>query len=126
MAIDKAMESQNRGKNKKEGSRSQGQPFFLTQDVSVCKEVILRDRFKVLLLRKGWSQSRLADEIGITKQTLGNIINGYWKPTSQIKIKAAKALGVDSLVIFGAEEYWHEWREKIGYPDYKKKDEENE
>ena len=108
--------NQNKGKNQQEGNGSQGEPFFLNKDVSVCNEVILKDRFKVLLLSKGWSQSRLADEIRITKQTLGNIINDYWKPTSQIKIKIAEALGVDSLVIFGAEEYWYEWRDKIGYP----------
>lgn len=95
--------------------------FFLTKDISVHKEITLRDRFRVLLLRKGLSQSKLADEIGITAQTLSNIINGLWTPTSQIKIRLSQALDVDSLVLFGATDYWFEWRTKLGYPKEDKK-----
>ena len=103
-------------------SNHKGKPFFITKDISVHKEITLKDRFGVLLLRKGMSQNQLANEIGITAQTLSNIINGNWSPTSQIKIKIAQVLEVDSLVIFGAKEYWFEWRDKIGYP----KEEKNE
>jgi hypothetical protein len=33
----------------------------------------------------------------------------------------AKVLECDTLVLFGATNYWEEWRTKIGYPDYEKK-----
>ena len=104
-----------------ETSNSSTEPFFVTKDISVHKEITLHDRVKILLLRRGISQNKLSDEIGITAQTLSNILNGYWTPTSQIKIKISQALDVDSLVIFGAMEYWQEWREKVGYPKKKEK-----
>ena len=98
-------------------------PFFKALDLSVHKEIALKDRFHVLLLRRGLSQNKLADEVGITAQTLSNIINHKWQPTSAIKIRLAKALEVDSLVLFGATEYWKEWREgKMGYPKEDKDD----
>ena len=121
--IKEQMENTNK-LNKSFGSKdSIKQPFFVLHDISVCKDITLKDRFKVLLLRRGISQNKLAEEIGITAQTLSNIINGHWIPTSQIKLNMSKALDVDSLVLFGAKEYWKDWREKVGYP---KVEEEND
>ena len=90
--------------------------FFLTKDISVHSDIALRDRFNLLLLRKGMSQNQLANKIGIAIGTMSKIANGDWTPTSQIKIRISEILEVDSLVIFGAKEYWAEWRNKIGYP----------
>ncbi|MBA7697828.1 hypothetical protein ES703_106500 [subsurface metagenome] len=100
---------------------NQAKPFFVNKDISVHKKITLHDRVRVLLLRRGISQNKLADEIGITAQTLSKILNSHWIPTSQIKIKISQALDVDSLVIFGAMEYWQEWREKVGYPQEENK-----
>jgi len=106
----------NQQEKETDSNQSSSPDFFLTKDVSVCREIPLKNRFKVLLLRKGWSQSHLADIIGITRQTLNRIVNGDWIPTSQIKLRIAEALDCDSLVIFGATPYWQDYSEKIGYP----------
>ncbi|GEM_PF-4412230 len=90
-------------------------PFFITKDVSVHSEISLKDRVRVLLLRRGISQNKLADEIGIAIGTMSKIVNGEWIPTSLIKIRMAKALDCDSLVLFGAKDYFREWRTNIGY-----------
>lgn len=107
-------------KNKNIIPETKNKDFFKLKDVSVCRELALRQRVRILLLRLGISQSKLADRIGITRQTLNRIVNGDWRPTSQIKIRMAQELEVDSLVLFGATEYWEEWREKIGYPNKEK------
>ena len=92
-------------------------PFFTTKDVSGCLDIPLKDRVRVLLFRKAMSQNEFADLVGITKATMSNIINNHWIPTSRIKLKMAQVLECDSLVLFGAMEYWKEWRLKVGYPE---------
>jgi len=98
-----------------EGSNSKKKDFFLTKDVGVCLDIKLKERVKILLLRLGKSQNWLADEIGINKGTLSQIVNGFWIPTSQIKIRMGEVLGVDSLVLFGGYNYWKDYTNKIGY-----------
>jgi len=94
--------------------------FFITGEVSDCLKVTLKDRFRVLLRRKGISQNQLSDLIGINKGTMSKIVNGDWTPTSKIMIKIAQHLDCDSAVIFGDQKYWLEWRDKIGYPTEEK------
>ena len=93
--------------------------FSSIKDVSVYSEIPLKERVQILLLRKGLSQNQLADEVGCGRGTMSKIVNNDWIPTSQIKIKMAKILECDSLVLFGGNGYWNEWRDKIGYPDQK-------
>jgi len=62
------------------------------------KQVILS-----LLRAKGWKQTDLAREIGITKQGVNNYISGRWKVPTQIKLKIARALRIDSSVIWDLE-----------------------
>ncbi len=90
--------------------------FTFNSGISVRLEVRLKDRFKILLRRKGISQNELADLIGINKGTLSKIVNGDWTPTSQLMIKIAQHLDCDSAVIFGDQKYWLDWNDKIGYP----------
>lgn len=94
---------------------SKSKPFFITKDVSVHSEITLKDRARVLLLRKGISQNKLADEIGIGIGTMSKIVNEEWKPTSMIMIRIAHVLECDSLVLFGPKEYWYEWLLSVGY-----------
>jgi len=101
-------------------SNPKGEPFFIAEGDSVCLDVRLKDRFKILLRRKGISQNQLADLIGINKGTMSKIVNGDWTPTSQLMIKIAQNLDCDSAVIFGDQKYWLEWRDKIGYPKEEK------
>jgi len=102
------MEQMNNHKNK---------AFFNLRDVSVCSDISLKDRVRILLLRKALTQNQFADLVGITKATMSNIVNENWIPTTRIKIKMAEVLECDSLVLFGAKDYWKEWRIKVGYPE---------
>ena len=99
----------------------QNNPFFITGAVSNRLDVRLKDRFKILLRRKGISQNELADLVGINKGTMSKIANGDWTPTSQLMIKIAEHLDCDSAVIFGDQKYWLDWNDKIGYPKGEKK-----
>lgn len=89
--------------------------FSSIKDVSVHAEIPLKKRVQILLLRKGLSQNQLADEVGCGRGTMSKIVNNDWIPTSRIKIRMAKILECDSLVLFGGNGYWKEYREKVGY-----------
>jgi len=83
--------------------------FFLTQDVSACCDIKLRERVRVLLLRLGKTQNWLADMCSVNKGTMSKIINGYWLPTSLVKLRMAQALQVDTIVLFGHTQYWRDY-----------------
>jgi len=76
--------------------------FSAIKDVSGCLDIQTKERLRVLLLKEGLTQNELADRVGISKGTMSKISNGDWIPTSRIKLRMAKELGVDSLVLFGA------------------------
>lgn len=96
-------------------SQTVNNPYFILKDVSVYSEIPLKTRIQVLLQRIGRSQNWLADEVGVSRGTMSKIVNGGWIPSSQIKLRMSQLLEVDSLVLFGNQKYWSEWREKIGY-----------
>jgi transcriptional regulator with XRE-family HTH domain len=52
-------------------------------------------RIVELRAKKGWSQSKLAEEAGITQSTLSRIENGTQEPRAQTLVKIADALGVE-------------------------------
>lgn len=66
--------------------------FFLHNPVKECILILLRER--------AMKQVDLADKIGLTRQALNNYISGRWAIPTQIKIKIARALEVDSSVIW--------------------------
>jgi DNA-binding XRE family transcriptional regulator len=84
----------NNGEKRGETQNSSSQNFFLMRDVSVCKEIPLKNRVKILLLRKGMSQNQLADEIGISKSTMSKIIRGRLDTHFSNKIKDGKSFGM--------------------------------
>lgn len=94
----------------KESSNTSKPDFSLTSEVSVCWKIPLKDRVKFLLASKGMTQSEYADLIGINKGTISKILNGFWTPTSKIKILMGKHLGVDSLVLFGDQQYFLDYK----------------
>jgi len=87
--------------------------FNTIGEVTQSWKIPFKDRFRFLLLCKGLTASDLADEIGISKSTISKIMNGWWIPTSAIKIKMAQILGVDSLVIFGDQQYFLDYQKTI-------------
>lgn len=74
------------------------------EGVKTCKKSLtVRQIVVSLLIAKGWKQTDLADKIGITRQGLNNYISGRWEVPTQIKLKIAQALNVDSAVIWDLE-----------------------
>lgn len=102
-------------------SNSSTKDFFCSDSVSVHLETKLKDRVKILLLRKGMSQNKLADEVGVSIGTMSKIVNGGWMPTSQVMVKMGEVLECDSVILFGDSEYWKQWRKKMLYPKEDKK-----
>ncbi len=80
-------------KQVKENTRKPIEKIILTP-----KQVIL-----TLLKAKALKQVNLADKIGISRQALNNYISGRWGVPTQIKVKIAQALEVDSSVIWDLE-----------------------
>ncbi|MGV1956250.1 helix-turn-helix domain-containing protein [Agrobacterium sp. 22-214-1] len=52
---------------------------------------------------KGWTLERLADEVGVTQETIGKIERGKAAPLFETAEKIAVALGVPAPALFGAE-----------------------
>lgn len=85
--------------DKKYNSTQEG--FFLTEGVLKGKKNLSVKQVITSLCRvKAWKYTDLAREVGIAKQTLNNYMNGHWPVPSEIKIKIAQALEVDSAVIW--------------------------
>ena len=52
---------------------------------------------------KGWTLERLADEVGVTQETIGKIERGKAAPLFETAEKIAAALDVPAPVLFGAD-----------------------
>ena len=48
----------------------------------------------------GYTQQRLADECHVIRQTIGNIENGWMRPSVDLAKRMAKALGVNWVEFF--------------------------
>ncbi len=64
------------------------------------KTLSIRQVITTLCRAKAWKFTDLAREVGTSKQALNNYMNGLWGTPTHIKIKIAKALEVDSAVIW--------------------------
>lgn len=83
--------------------QSNNQDFFLNTTVKQSKKRHIQkplDIVKILLKERAMKQVDLAEKIGISRQGLHNYLRGFWQPPTQIKIKIAQALEVDSSVIW--------------------------
>ncbi len=98
-----------------EVSPSKKKPFFLLKDVRGKLDTSLKQRARLLLLRLGQSQNWLADQCNVTHGTMSMIINGHWGASSQIKLAMARALEVDSLVLFGDAQYFEDYSKTLNY-----------
>jgi len=80
--------------------------FFIPEQVKLCKKSISYtplDIVKILLRERAMKQVELAEKIGLSRQALNNYLRGEWAAPTQIKIKIAEALEVDSSVIWDLE-----------------------
>ncbi len=77
--------------------------IFLNKGVLNCKSggaYTPHDVVKILLRERALKQVDLADQIGLSRQALNNYISGRFATPTEIKLKIAQALNVDSAVIW--------------------------
>ena len=107
MATKKAMESQNRGKNKKEGSSSQGEPFFLNEEVEKgCddyeeqsyKEIEIR--FETLINANCERPFDWYKDLELDKSYASRVRRGLIIPPKWLRIKIAQYFKTDSATIW--------------------------
>lgn len=61
---------------------------------------MLENRVRELRARFRWTQQDLADEIGVTRQTIGLIEKGDYSPSVTMALKIAKAFNVPVEDVF--------------------------
>ena len=64
----------------------------------------MRNRLRVLRAERDWSQARLADELGVSRQTVNAIENGKYDPLLPLAFKIARAFGCRIEEIFFPDE----------------------
>ncbi len=83
-----------------EQSNSSDKNFFLNKGVKECKDTLLKERLKTLIHSKGLSEADFYNSIGLSRQYWYFISWGIWSCSIELKVKIAKALEVDSSVVF--------------------------
>ena len=64
----------------------------------------VKNRLKVILDERGIKQNWLAEQVGITKQTMSNLIKNRYTTSMDIAFKIAKVLSMEITDIFFEEE----------------------
>lgn len=54
----------------------------------------MKNRLKVLRAERDWTQARLADELGVSRQTINAIEKGKFDPSLPLAFKVARLFGV--------------------------------
>jgi len=67
-------------------------------------KLTVKNRLKVILDERGIKQNWLAEQVGITKQTMSNLIKNRYTTSMDIAFKIAKVLSMEITDIFFEEE----------------------
>jgi molybdate-binding protein/DNA-binding XRE family transcriptional regulator len=70
-------------------------------EVRVSSTSRIDDRFRLARLGRGLSQVALADQAGVTRQTISGIEAGRWSPSLDVALAIAAALGSSVEELFG-------------------------
>jgi DNA-binding XRE family transcriptional regulator len=65
---------------------------------------MVKNRLKEILQIKGIKQSWLAEQVGITKQTMSSLVNNRFTTSMDVAFKIAKVLNLEIIDIFYEEE----------------------
>lgn len=57
------------------------------------KEIEIENRVKLARVEKGLTQEQLAEEVGVTRQTIGLLEAGKYNPTLKLCLMLAKVTG---------------------------------
>ncbi len=68
--------------------------------VKECKNPILKERIRTLIIKKGLSESEFYNSIGISRQYWYYLSWGIWETPTHLKVRISKELDVDSSVIW--------------------------
>ena len=60
----------------------------------------MNNRLKDLRAERGWSQAHLADELGVSRQTVNALETGRYDPSLPLAFKIAKVFGQPIEAIF--------------------------
>jgi putative transcriptional regulator len=60
----------------------------------------MKNRLKVLRAERDWTQANLADELGVSRQTVNAIEKGKFDPSLPLAFKAARLFGLSIEDIF--------------------------
>ena len=71
-------------------------------DIRVSSTNRIDERFRLARLSRGLSQAALADQAGVTRQTISGIEAGRWSPSLDVALAVAAALGSSVEELFGA------------------------
>ena len=63
----------------------------------------MKNRLKVLRAERDWSQAHLADELGVSRQTVNALETGRYDPSLPLAFKIAKIFGQPIESIFSEE-----------------------
>jgi putative transcriptional regulator len=64
----------------------------------------MRNRLRVLRAERDWSQARLADELGVSRQTVNALENGKYDPLLPLAFKIARVFACQIEDIFFPDE----------------------
>lgn len=63
----------------------------------------LSNRIREAREAKGWTQARLAEEMGVSRKTVNTVENGVFVPSTIVSLKFAHALGETVEALFWLE-----------------------
>lgn len=64
----------------------------------------MKNTIKVERAKKDWTQADLADQIGISRQSINSIETGKFVPSTLLALKMAKVFGTSVEILFQLEE----------------------
>lgn len=64
----------------------------------------MNNRIRVLRAEKGWSQAELAEQVGVSRNSINSIENGKFDPSLPLGFRIAHAFGVTVEEVFDKED----------------------
>jgi len=60
----------------------------------------LKNRIRLLRAEKGWSQADLADQVGVSRNSVNSVENGKFDPSLPLAFRIAHAFGLSVEEVF--------------------------
>jgi putative transcriptional regulator len=60
----------------------------------------MKNRIRVLRADKGWSQAKLADRVGVSRNSINSVENGKFEPSLPLAFRIADAFGLKIEEVF--------------------------